>query len=117
VRRYDVATLRAAFWTLKELERFRRVVRREGIEARVVRPPRRPPPAGARGVHGVLRRRNATCLERALLLQAWYAAQGIERDVVIGVTAPATGFTAHAWLDGEPAEQDGPFRELHRLAP
>jgi hypothetical protein len=49
------------------------------------------------------------------VLQAWYAAQGIERDVVIGVTAPAAGFTAHAWLDGEAGEAES-YREIHRLA-
>jgi hypothetical protein len=48
------------------------------------------------------------------VLQRWYAAQGTRKDVVIGVTAPAEGFTAHAWLDGEEAQR---FREIHRLAP
>jgi hypothetical protein len=68
-------------------------------------------------VTGILRRRGATCLERSLLLQSWYAAQGVERDVIIGVTARADGFQAHAWLDGEPDEEGTPFHELHRLAP
>ena len=117
MRRGEVAAVRAAAWTLMELARLRRALRRDGIGARAVRPPRRPPPVGARGVFWVLRRRKATCLERSLLLQAWYAAQGQRRDVVIGVTAPNAGFTAHAWLDGDPAEADGPYRELHRLAP
>ena len=116
MRRYDVTTLRAAMWTLVELERLRRALRRDGIGARAVRPPRRSPPAGARGVFGMLRRRNATCLERSLLLQAWYGAQGHRRDVVIGVTPPTTGFIAHAWLEGD-AEAEGRYRELHRLAP
>ena len=117
MRRYDVTTLRAAAWTFRELERLRRNLRRSGIGASMVRPPRRVPQTGARGVYRVLRLRNATCLERSFLLQAWYSAQGFDRDIVIGVTAPAEGFTAHAWLDGDPTEPDGPYRELHRLAP
>jgi hypothetical protein len=76
-----------------------------------------PPHAGARGVFWVLRRRNATCLERSLLLQAWYAAQGVRRDVIIGVTAPTADFAAHAWLEGDTSEAEGEFRELQRLAP
>jgi transglutaminase superfamily protein len=65
----------------------------------------------------VLRRRNATCLERSLILQRWYAAQGAPHDVVIGVTAPAGGFTAHAWLDGDSDEGAHEFHEIHRLRP
>jgi hypothetical protein len=81
-----------------------------------VEPPRSAPRHATRGVRTVLRHGNATCLERSLVLQRWYAAQGIERDVVIGVTSPAD-FSAHAWLDGDPTEPAAEFRELHRLAP
>jgi hypothetical protein len=45
------------------------------------------------------------------VLQAWHAAQGRPRDLVIGVTAPSAGFQAHAWLDGE---NPGAFEELLR---
>jgi len=64
-------------------------------------------------VAAVLARRPASCLERALVLQRWDAAHGRPRDVVIGVTSPAD-FSAHAWLDGDPAGA-GPFQELLRL--
>ena len=39
------------------------------------------------------------------------------RDVVIGVTAPSEGFTAHAWLD-DPGNspRPKPWHELKRLA-
>jgi Transglutaminase-like superfamily len=78
-------------------------------------PPPPPLPAVAtRGVEGVLRRASATCLERSLVRQRWLAAHGRRVDVVIGVTAPARGFAAHAWLDGD--EADG-FAELTRVAP
>jgi hypothetical protein len=76
-----------------------------------------PPPAGAiDAAHGVgiaLRARRASCLESALVRQAWQAAHGRERDVVVGVTAPSDGFGAHAWLDGERGGEE--FGELLRL--
>jgi len=52
---------------------------------------------------------------RASVLQAWDAAHGHPRDLIIGVTAPAAGFRAHAWLDGEPAGEE--FEELLRRSP
>jgi hypothetical protein len=67
-----------------------------------------------RRVRGVLRGARATCLERALLLQAWYLAQGEKRDLVIGVTAPSQGFAAHAWLDGDAPCHGDRFHELTR---
>jgi hypothetical protein len=69
------------------------------------------PDGAARGVLAVLRRTSPTCLERALVLQRWLVAHGISRDVIIGVTAPAAGFAAHAWLEGD---EDG--REYAELA-
>jgi hypothetical protein len=66
-------------------------------------------------VAAVLRRRQATCLERSLVLQRWLAAHGDRRDLVIGVKAPGEEFGAHAWLEGEPPT-DGisEFTELLR---
>lgn len=63
----------------------------------------------------MLRRAPATCLERALVLQAWLAAHGDRRDVVIGVAAPASGFAAHAWVDRERDPSSAGFDELTRL--
>lgn len=74
------------------------------------------PDHALRGVHAVLRRRDATCLERSLVLQKWFLRRGVARDVILGVTSPRTGFAAHAWLDGEPGEA-GTYHELRRLAP
>jgi hypothetical protein len=64
----------------------------------------------------MLRRRPASCLERALVLQRWLDAHGRSYDVVVGVTGPASGFAAHAWVDGLEAEPDG-YSTLHRLPP
>ncbi len=62
----------------------------------------------------VLRRERYTCLERALVRQAWHAAHGDRRDVIIGVQAPSAGFAAHAWLDGDASSQTEAFAELAR---
>jgi hypothetical protein len=66
-------------------------------------------------VNAVLRRVPQTCLERALVLQRWHADHGRERDVVIAVRGPARGFSAHAWLDGEPDGELGMFEEVLRV--
>ena len=71
-------------------------------------------PLAVAGVAAVLRRRPSTCLEQATVLQAWHAAHGRARDLIIGVTAPKEGFRAHAWLDGDPQCHDEGFRELLR---
>ena len=73
------------------------------------------PFSAERGVHALLRRRSATCLERALVLQRWHAAFGQPREIVIGVRGPAQTFAAHAWLEGEPDGETGVFEELLRL--
>jgi hypothetical protein len=106
-------TLRAAWWTARSLRRTRRELRRRSFnDVRVSDPPLLPA-AAAPGVTAVLRRTSPTCLERALVLQRWLAAHGAARDVVIGVRAPADGFAAHAWLDGE--QHGRGYAELTRL--
>lgn len=52
-------------------------------------------------MRGALRRWHETCLVNAIVLQAWEAAHGRRRDLVVGVTGP-DGFHAHAWLQGDP---------------
>ena len=49
------------------------------------------------------------------MLQRWEAAQGRPREIVIGVTGARTNFTAHAWLDGDPDNDDQSYHELMRL--
>jgi hypothetical protein len=52
-------------------------------------------------VRGALRRQRESCLVNAIVRQAWEAAHGQRRDLVIGTTAP-DDFRAHAWLEGDP---------------
>ena len=114
VRQLDVATLRAAWWTLTALRTTRKTLRSRPIPDIAVKPPPRLPAYASRGVNAVLRRTPNTCLERALVLQRWLVAQGVEKDVVVGVTSRAD-FRAHAWLDGEVVDTE--FQELTRLRP
>ncbi len=107
---------RAALWTVLSLSSIRRQLRQGRVDhVRLRRPPSLPPTA-SRGIYGVLRRRRNSCLERALLLQVWYASQGHRRDVVIGVTSPQD-FLAHAWLDGDARCHHESFHEILRLPP
>ncbi len=117
-RRVDLVTLRAAWWALRAVRSARRQLRTTGLdELRLPRLPTLPEEAG-RGVHAVLRRQPHTCLERALVLQRWRAAHGDPQEVVVGVTAPSSGFAAHAWLADEPVDvETGAYSELLRVQP
>lgn len=116
-RRLDPQALRAAWWARGALSHSRRALGRGELDEIVLAPPPRLPSAAERGVQAVLRRRSATCLERSLVLQRWYAAHGQRRDVVIGVNGAPADFSAHAWLDGEQLPPDTHFDELVRVRP
>lgn len=112
--RWHPATLRAAFWTWRAARRAAR-----SYEGPPFGPPTLPrvpavPEAARRGMLGVLRRSRASCLIRATVVQAWEAAHGRPRDLLIGVTSPGSGFRAHAWLDGDPPHSDEGYVELFR---
>ncbi len=112
--RTDLATLRAALWALRAAHSARRQV-----AAGRMLPDHLPevpagPASAERGVRAVLTRRGDTCLVRAVVRQAWFASHGSERELVIGVTAPAAGFRAHAWLEGDPPCHDEIYYELLR---
>ncbi|AVT33546.1 hypothetical protein C6361_33480 [Plantactinospora sp. BC1] len=117
-RRRGLGGLRTALWTVRAWRRVRRQLRRAGMDG--VRLPAPPPTADVDRtvVSGVLHRLGASCLERALVRQRWYAARRTPRTLVIGVTAPSSGFRAHAWLDGEPdRHRHGLVEVLHRPPP
>jgi hypothetical protein len=110
------ADVRAAWWAIRSIRRARQTGFDSSHSARLPEVPSLPPSA-KRGVSAALRLLRASCLDRATVLQAWYLAHGEERDLVIGVTAPSTGFTAHAWLEGEPPCHSEGFYELTRRPP
>jgi len=110
-----IAGLRAAGWAI----RARSTVRRElpsGLDAVRLPPVPRLPATAATAVRAALRLSGASCLERALVEQAWHQAHGASRDLVIGVTSPRD-FRAHAWLDGDPPCHDEALEELLRRRP
>ena len=113
-----LAEMRAARWADGALRDVRRELSNGPISPVVVAPVPELPARSRRGVDALLRIRRSTCLEAALVRQNWLAAQGDRRDVVIGVGAPADGFIAHAWLDGEEqAASSLHLSELTRLSP
>ena len=125
--RYSPESLRAAWWTLRAISRARGGIREADFGAGRIPPPPLVGPnadrtdAGRtdadRAVRAVLRRRSATCLVQAVVLQSWYAGQGDRRDLIVGVTSPADGFRAHAWIDGDERDRGEGFVELLRRPP
>ncbi len=110
--------LRAAWWAFRALRAARGGLAAGELVAVPMPAPASLPSAAVRGVEVVLRRRRHTCLEGALVRQRWLAAHGVRRDVVVGVTAPSTGFEAHAWVDGPVGPcTPAPWHELTRLKP
>jgi hypothetical protein len=110
-------TLRAAWWTLRSVRRARRDLKLRGLATTVSAPPASLPWGSRTGVNGVLNRLEPTCLERALVLQAWLHAHRVDRDVVIGVKGAQGEVRAHAWLDGIGDRDEGTrYSEIHRLA-
>ncbi len=75
------------------------------------------PAGGAPAVARLLQNRRDKCLSNALVAQAWRADHGDPVDVVIGVTAPSSGFSAHAWLADAPEGVIGNHKEIHRIRP
>ena len=113
--RYHPTVLRAAWWAWRSAGRVKRSLRLAGLNDI---PTLSAPPSVAadarRGVTGALARRGSSCLVSSIVLQRWDAAQGWDREVVIGVTG-IDDFEAHAWLDGEPDDQHEGFTEIRRL--
>lgn len=118
LRRRGIGGLRSAVWTVRALRTARTELARRGLDTiRLPSPPSRSRNADQDIVLRVLRRRRATCLERSLVLQRWYAHHQVRRTLVIGVTAPSAGFHAHAWLDGDTDAEREAMVEILRRAP
>lgn len=115
--RPTLADARAAFWTVRCLTRCRLQLDRRDV--REVRLPSSAgiDPSGTRAVNRLLHRRENRCLSNALIAQAWRADHGDFVDLVIGVTAPSAGFSAHAWLADAPAEAAAGHEAIQVLAP
>jgi hypothetical protein len=117
VRRLDPQTLRAAVWAYRASRRARRQLSSHPIDHALVGLPRVPslPDDAEHGVAAVLAMRRESCLVRAVVRQAWEAAHDRPRELVIGVAPLEDGqLKAHAWLDGDPPQEDQDYRELLR---
>jgi len=117
VRRLSVEYARAALWAARAVRRARRQLSRGGVDSLDLPPSPAVPPEAVRGVHMVINRLGATCLVDAAVRQRWHADHGQERALIIGVTAPARGFEAHAWLEGDDPQTHQGFSEIHRHRP
>jgi len=109
--------LLAAAWAMLCIRIVKRRLRRDGIRATSPKAPKLGGKARL-GVQAVMSRLEPTCIERALVLQAWLVAHGDHRDVVVG--APVSGMdsdTAHAWIEGTERENASKYIELLRLPP
>lgn len=115
-RRPTFTDARAAVWTFRCLARCRLQLGRRDVRNVVLPSSARIGRSGGRAVLRLLRRRQNSCLSNALIVQAWRADHGDYVDVVIGVTAPTAGFTAHAWLADNPGGAAG-HEAIHRLPP
>ena len=111
----NLGTWRGAFWARRAVLQARRQLQNGHLADLAVEPPYRLPRAAEHGVHAVLRRLPATCLERAVVLQRWRIAQGDPREIVIGVNREDDEFRAHAWVDGEGDTLAPAFEELLRV--
>ncbi|MGI8792290.1 MAG: lasso peptide biosynthesis protein [Acidimicrobiales bacterium] len=114
MRRLRPTYVLAALWAFIQVRRARRVIGVGLPSPGALRPPWPATGNDPRPVRAVLRRTGATCLVRSLVLQAWEASHGVERDVIVGVTGRAD-FHAHAWLDGDPSGSEITFTELVRV--
>ena len=111
----DIASMRAAWWSLRAIRQTRRQLGSGGLDALRLKPPPKLPPGAVKGVRATFRLWEQTCLVHAAVLQKWFASQGSHRDIVIGVTAPNDDFLAHAWLEGDPPCHSEGFEELLRV--
>lgn len=117
VRPPTKSQLRAALWAFRARLIADRELRRANADELTLPGAPALGLAATRGVNAVLKLTRATCLERSMVLQRWYGAQGVARDVVIGVTSPRSGFRAHAWLEEPGQLTQAEFTEITRIRP
>ncbi|MFW2381111.1 MAG: lasso peptide biosynthesis protein [Acidimicrobiales bacterium] len=102
-------------WARSELARVRADLPVSGVRTRA-QVPDLTAPAGRRGVFRALAKTDQNCLERALVLQAWWSTSVMPApDVVIGVRRGESILEAHAWVDGSDPWFDESYGEILRL--
>lgn len=112
------AALRGARWALAQRRAVHALLKDDGLNATVA-----PPPTTQRGslfgARVALWLRHATCLERSLIIQRWFAARGTGLDVIVGVRNPTAqkGAMAHAWVEHFDPDFAPTFLEIRRIDP
>ncbi len=114
-RRFGTANVYAAGWTAVNYVVVHRRLKRDGVRTKPLPAPNWVDARAARGMHAVLRRTSATCLEGALIRQEWFRAHGRSVEVIIGVNT-ADAFRAHAWLSSDGPQNSSLYQEIHRMA-
>lgn len=105
-------------WATGQLRHLRQTLGPDGLNAQLTAGPPTLERGSLRGARIGLRMRGASCLERSLVVQGWYASRGLPMDVVIGVRSPTatTGDMAHAWVEGWDDDTAGDYVEIRRVA-
>lgn len=112
------AGIAGARWAIEQHRLVHGRLKEDGLGAEV-----QPPPTvlrgSLRGARMALWVRRATCLERSMILQRWWATRGVGLDVVIGVRNPNRhrGPMAHAWVDWFDRDWTHRFAEIRRIPP
>jgi hypothetical protein len=117
MRRPNLNEVRAGIWTLRSVVRCRRQIGSRDLQEIALPDSTHIPAPAGKMVVSVLRRRQDECLSNSLIAQAWRADHGDLVDVLIGVSAPAAGFTAHAWLEDAADAASVGLEPIHRIAP
>ena len=107
--------IRTFRWARAELARTKERLAVDGVDARALTPIDLSA-RGYRGLYYAMRGLRPSCLERALVLQAWHGMSGPAPDVVVGVRKHNGQIEAHAWLDdvGDPLFDES-YEEITRL--
>ncbi len=109
------ASLATSRWVLRATAQVRRQLEGGGrVDEVTVPAPPAPSLRSWRSARVAARVTTRNCLVRSLVRQAWLAAAGEQRDIVIGVRR-SPEFGAHAWLDGDEIPLEDAFEELLRL--
>ncbi|MDQ8046077.1 MAG: lasso peptide biosynthesis protein [Solirubrobacteraceae bacterium] len=103
-------------WARSAVAAMRRQVRTDGLDVTVIAPTS-VAPGTLRGARIALRLDRASCLERSLVIQRWWAANGVSLDVIVGVRHPrlTEGDLAHAWVDRYDADCSDRYPEIRRV--
>lgn len=112
------AAHRARRWTQDSLRAVRRDLPTTGMGLRCTDFPTDLPDWSRPVVEHSLALAGATCLQRCLVVQAWFTARDVDAEIVVAVPrASEDTFTAHAWLRGHDRDEFERYSELTVLRP